>query len=112
MLKSLDDRLARSAATVSQRLTMLVERLIVDAIQRQDEALTKVSMSACQHVSMSACQHVILVTDSTKREPDRQTDRRTDRRTGRHRNVFEQRPLLQTCVSCAMWCACALSVVK
>jgi hypothetical protein len=34
---------------------MLVERLIVDAIQRQDEALTKVSMSACQHVSMSAC---------------------------------------------------------
>ena len=55
MLKSLDDRLARSAATVSQRLTMLVERLIVDAIQRQDEALTKVSMSACQHVSMSAC---------------------------------------------------------
>ncbi len=92
MLKSLDDRLARSAATVSQRLTMLVERLIVDAIQRQDEALTKVSVSACQHV--------ILETDSTKREPtDRQIDGQADGQAGRET------------MSSALWCrhACLVS---
>jgi hypothetical protein len=72
VLKSLDDRLARSAATVSQRLTMLVERLIVDAIQRQDEALTKVSMSACHPRNRFY-----------EEGADRQTDRRTGRRTGR-----------------------------
>ncbi len=38
-LRKLDDE----SLPVDKRLTVLVERLIVDAIQRQDEGLTKVS---------------------------------------------------------------------
>lgn len=41
LLRSFDDK----AAPLDMRLTQLVERLIVDAIQRQDEGLTKVALS-------------------------------------------------------------------
>jgi hypothetical protein len=41
-LRTFDDQ----SLPVDKRLTLLVERLIVDAIQRQDEGLTKVGISS------------------------------------------------------------------
>ena len=42
-------------APVGDRLTVLVERLIVDAIQRQDEGLTKVCACVCANMDAVWC---------------------------------------------------------